>query len=166
MTKSTKNEITVEQLSSQIGTLNNPTPKTLNKYIKSFGIFIGLYNKINNTRVSVEAGLNEEALVKLFNKTSKGLAKKGSTTSPKSTKRAAWEKFNTSNGTTLSYEIYTFLKSSGGSYSRADIAAKLKLRLSTVCGRVADLKNSQLIQVVGTDIDPTSQCKVELLKAI
>jgi hypothetical protein len=60
--------------------------------------------------------------------------------------------------------VYNTLSSSETSLSRAEIANRSNLRLSTVCARVAELMEAGAIRVVGTKIDSDTNRKVEILE--
>lgn len=61
--------------------------------------------------------------------------------------------------------VYNTLSSSDTPLSRADLANRSGLRLSTVCARVAELLEARAIRVVGTKIDSDTNRKVEILEA-
>ena len=59
--------------------------------------------------------------------------------------------------------IYHDLRNYPEPRSRSEIAQRLNLRLSTVCGRIGELLESGAICVVGHTIDPETNRTVELL---
>ncbi len=146
-------------------------------FLASFGIYVGFYNKINGTALSVEQALWEDSILTAYqvsamtvrntNKAN-GIPKapaKAASKAPKSTKRLSYEAFKTENGTSVAHLIYKALKQDPA-MSRTEIATSLQLRLSTVCGQIVPLMEAGLVQVSGTAIDENSNRTVELLTAI
>ena len=134
----------------------------------SFGVFVGLYNKLNNTSFSVKQALSTPELTQLFAATAQTLQSNTITTSSKSqgkssksTKKLSYEAFQTEHGTTVAHAIYSYCKTQGVSLSRAEIADGLNVRLSTVCGQVFNLIEAGLLVVDGTKVDENSGREVE-----
>lgn len=59
--------------------------------------------------------------------------------------------------------VYNALCAADCALSRAEIAHRANLRLSTVCGRIAELMEAGAISVSGTKIDTDTNRKVEVL---
>lgn len=135
----------------------------------AFGVFVGLYNKINNTSFSVKSALADSELVELFKATTQSLKTNTTTDSSKSqaksssTKKLSYDAFQNSHGTTVAHLIYKLLKTSKKPMSRTEIAQELNIRISTVCGQVYKLMEAGLCKVAGTKIDSESEMKVETL---
>ena len=181
ITKNTKTTVTNKAL--EVGFDSNQSYRAEAKmytdaFLASFGIYVGFYNKINGPALSVEQALWEDSILVAYqvsamtvrntNKAN-GIPKapaKAASKAPKSTKRLSYEAFKAENGTSVAHVIYSALKTSSEPMSRADLAATLKIRLSTICGQVVPLEEAGLIQVVGSKIDADSNRTVELLTAI
>jgi DNA-binding transcriptional regulator GbsR (MarR family) len=145
-------------------------------FLKSFGIFVGLYNKLNNTVLSVEDALYEDTIMQAYKTMSAELKTvkkivgtpeaitKMVNKRPKSTKLLSYEAFKASNGSSCAHLIYTELKKSKEPMTRAELSSVLDLRISTVCGRINELEEAGLVWVVGTKVDEDSQRQVELLQ--
>ena len=136
--------------------------------LTSFGVFVGLYNKLNNTSFSVKQALSNPELTTLFAATAQTLQSNTITTSvknqvksSKSTKRFSYEAFQTEHGTTAAHAIYSYCKTQNKSLSRAEIADGLNMRLSTVCGQVFNLIEAGLLVVDGTKVDEKTGREVE-----
>jgi len=132
-----------------------------------FGIFVGFYNKINNTSVSVKAALSDLEIVSLYEKAAvvtkctPSLIKK----QVKSTKSLSYEQFQVENGTSVAHAIYKHLRTTKSTLSRTEIADSLAVRLCTVCGQVNAMLTAGLLEVAGTKIDELSNRTVEILRA-
>ena len=136
----------------------------------SFGVFVGLFNKLNNTSFSVKEALSNPELTQLFAATAQTLQSNTTTASVKSqakssknTKKLSYEQFQTEHGTTVAHAIYSYCKAQGVALSRAEIAEGLNVRLSTVCGQVFNLIEAGLLAVNGTKVDENSGREVETL---
>lgn len=144
--------------------------KITDDFTKKFGIFVGLYNKLNSTKFSVEQALQEDALVDTYFTISDTLTKADATNKPtskptvKSTKALSYEQFKEENGDSVAHLIYNHLNTNGF-LSRREIATQLKLRLSSVCGRIAELEEAGLVYVCGTKLDTDSNRMVELISS-
>lgn len=154
-------------------------------FLAKFGIFVGLYNRLNGTNLSVEQALWTTDMVDLFSAVSqdirdgfngnppsspKGISvvgvsqpnsKKKINGKPKSTKRLSYEQFQVENGTSVAHLIYKHLKKEDAPKSRTEIARELNLRLSTVCGAVFQMIDAGLVYVSGRIIDQDSNREVE-----
>lgn len=138
-------------------------------YSPEFGIFVGLYNKLNNTDYSVAEALQSQTILDTFKITAASLQSTTQTVQNQlknvtsSTKRLSYESFQKSHGSSVAYKIYTFLKQENSPLSRAEIASKMGIRLCTVCGQVNAMAKAGLVEVVGTKVDETSEREVETL---
>lgn len=149
-------------------------------FLAKFGIFVGLYNRLNNTSLSVEQALWKTEVLEKYTAISfflQGNSSVFSTSAPKkvkkvkmngkprTTKAISYQDFQTEHGTSVAYSIYTFLKKQNTPLSRAEIAQQMGIRLSTVCGQIFPMEEAGLVTVVGTKIDENSQRTVEVLMA-
>lgn len=153
-------------------------------FLAKFGIFVGLYNRLNGTSLSVEQALWTTDMVELFQAVSQGIqaaagnsqpntiavasvrqpnSRKKLTGKPKSTKRLSYEQFQVENGTSVAHLIYKHLKAQNTPMSRTEIAKALNLRLSTVCGAVFSMIDAGLVYVSGRTIDQDSNREVEIV---
>ena len=151
-------------------------------FLTKFGIFVGLYNKLNNTSLSVEQALWTIDLVELFTAVANGIkassvnnhianplvsqqksSKKKLNSKPKSTKALSYEQFQVENGTSVAHEIYKYIKKQNIPMSRAEIASGISVRLSTVCGQVNKMIDAGLLYVAGRKLDVDSNREVEIL---
>ena len=135
-----------------------------------FGIFVGLFNKLNGTSISVNEALKCPAMVDSFKITSASLQSNTTTQvvktqakSASSTKKLSYEQFQSANGTSVAYKIYKHMKAVNKKMSRADIAAEMNIRLSTVCGQINLMLEAGLVEVTGTKVDLSSNREVEVL---
>jgi len=132
-----------------------------------FGIFVGFYNKINNTSISVKEAAATLEITSIYEKVSV-VAKCIPLTvikKVKSTKSLSYEHFQAQNGTSVAHTIYKHLKTTKGQVSRREIAEALSLRLSTVCGQVNALLGAGVLEVIGAKVDEQSDRSVEVLRA-
>jgi len=143
---------------------------TAQQNLASFGVFVGLFNKLNNTSFSVTEALSNSELTGLFAVTAQTLQSEYITTSvksqaksSKSTKRLSYDEFQVKNGTSIAHSIYKYCKQVNKPLSRNDIAQGLNIRLSTTCGQVHALVKAGLLTVEGSKIDQASEMKVETL---
>jgi hypothetical protein len=146
-----------------------PTEETMNEMSKEFGIFVGFYNRLNGTSISVRRATKIPQLVKLFHNSKNLLVYAHSTLeakqvdfNSKSTKVKSYEACNLPK---LCNEIFTFIKNNPG-YSRYEIAQSLGRRVSTVCGIAKILLDSGLIEVSGSTVDEHSKRVVETLSEV
>lgn len=136
-------------------------------YISSFGIFLGFYNKVKGTTLSVEDALHNEEIVDQYTKTRLSITSKPATTTEikpkqKSTKSNGYDKIK-SKSSGLNTLIYNYIKDQNTFYTRSEIALLLDLKLSTVCGRVHELISNGNLFVAGIKKDPETNVNVELL---
>jgi DNA-binding transcriptional ArsR family regulator len=149
-------------------------------FLAKFGIFVGLYNKLNNTSHSVENALCTSLILDQYIATAAFL--QGNTTAstptvarktakvktngkPKTTKALSYADFQEENGTAVAHAIYAYLKKQNQAISRSEIAKGMGIRLSTVCGQIFPMEEAGLVTVVGTKIDESSGRSVEILIA-
>lgn len=150
------------------------------EFLAKFGIFVGLYNRLNNTSFSVEQALWKTEILDKYTAVSFFLQGNSSVFSitapkkfkrvkierkPKTTKTISYQDFQTEHGTSVAYCIYKFLKQQNEPFSRAEIAKQMGIRLSTVCGQIFSMEEAGLVTVVGTKLDEESQRTVEILVA-
>lgn len=135
-----------------------------------FGIFVGLYNKLNGTTISVADALQCQAMLDAFAITSASLQSNSTTQlvqsqakSAGSTKKLSYEAFQKDYGSSVAYKIYTHMKKTNTKMSRAEIADSMGIRLSTVCGQINAMVKAGLVQVTGKKIDKASKREVEVL---
>lgn len=174
--QNTKTQITDTFLNTFFNNDQNQRPQAIlmaEEYIAKFGIFLGFYNKVNNTSIGVDQGLHIPDLVKLYNDTITDVKNKivcpavvAASKKPKSTKLLSYQAFQNNYGTSVAHTVYKTLKTSSQALSRVEIAQQANLRLSTVCGQVSLLKQSGLVKISGTKIDPDSNREVETLEAL
>lgn len=189
ITQRTKNQITDVAVNTAFDgnqLYREEAQKLTQDFLTSFGIFVGFYNKVNNTTMSVEDALHNDDMLPLYfamsNDLKEGVASttQNNTTAivpvgqpnytkrvgkPKSTKRLSYEQFQVENGTSVAHAIYKEMRKQGQAMSRIEIARALNIRLSTVCGQIFAMEEAGLVQCVGTKVDPDSNRKVELLIA-
>ena len=82
------------------------------------------------------------------------------------TKVESYREFQANYGADVYQQVYSAISQSDEPMSRADIAGSTGLRLSTVCGRVAELIEAGAVYVVGTKIDERSDRNVEVLSTV
>lgn len=174
LTSKTKNELTdiiVDVVYDESQFYRQEAKALTEDFLKKFGIFVGLYNKLNSTALSVENALYDNDIVAQFRIVS-GLmqnnVKSPKTAStgikrPKSTKLLSYEQFQLENGTRAEHSIYKLLKKQNQGLSRTEIAKKLSIRVSTVCGAISRMMEAGLVTVTGIKIDEETNRKVELL---
>lgn len=173
--------------------LNNPEQREQAKrsaedFMNKFGIFVGLFNRLNKTSFSVQKAAWTPGMIELYSsvrenmeaaaannprmassttsyKPSGRLAvnKKASKKTKASTKKLSYEQFQVQNGTSVAYTIYKHLKDNQAIMTRTELAKALNLRVSTVCGAVFQLVDSGLLKVVGKTMDKNSNREVETL---
>lgn len=138
-----------------------------NEFIKQFGIFVGLANKVNATKVSVASALQDADYIDAFNDSLAAIAKKAgkSVKSNTTTKARSYKRISGEAGKGVRAAILSYLMKNPGK-SRSEIASDLNIRLSTVCGQANVLKNTYLIHVVGEKIDESSGRSVEALALV
>jgi len=134
---------------------------------KQFGIFIGLYNRLNGTKLTVRSASKNSVLVSLFESTqltlgqvhTLSLAQDEVACQANSTKSRSYSLLDMPG---VDGNIYYLLKRST-SLSRADIALALNMRLQTVCGAVKRLIDNGLVVVNGEKLDTQTNRHVETL---
>lgn len=141
---------------------------TKSVYSPEFGIFVGLYNKLNGTTYTVNEALQSQTILDTFSITTASLKSTTQTVQSQlknvtSTKKLSYEAFQKEHGSSVAYKIYTFMKQTNTSMSRAEIAEAMGIRLSTVCGQINQMAKAGLVQIVGNKIDKSSKREVETL---
>jgi len=137
--------------------------------LKQFGVFVGLYNRTNGTRLTVKAALRQIAIVTLFESSLRCLhaahdesVQRGTFSGDtSSTRRRSLDKINTRR---VDSSILNLVTSTPG-LSRKQLSEKLKMRLQTVCGGVSRLLEDDLIYVCGESLDHETNRRVETLAA-
>lgn len=147
--------------------LHSPETKELSK---AFGIFVGLYNKINNTNFSVKAASTEPSLILAFDYSQKMLTKTHNYLSDNNPNYSNVRSTKIKSYTLLDIpkndrKIYNYIKENSNQ-SRVDIAYGLGIRVSTVCGAVNRLLHNALVHVTGIKIDPETNKKAETISSI
>ena len=86
-------------------------------------------------------------------------------TSPKKlrTKVDSYEQFMEEYQSGTYQAIYNIIAASDTPLSRTDIAVRGQMRVATVCGRIAELREAGVVSVVGTKFDTDSKRDVEIL---
>lgn len=133
---------------------------------KEFGVFVGLYNKSNNTNYSVKYALANQYMVKTFFACREALTQchtKAVTThkisTNLSTKRESLYKLNIPE---VDWTIYQYIKDNPG-LSREDIAQHTEYKVSTVCGAINRLMIEDMVFVCGYKKDPHTGRRVQVL---
>lgn len=125
---------------------------------KEFGIFVGLYNAVNNTKYSVKKAKTDKVVWDLFLDSKSRIE----VTKPQintSTKRSSYNQLNIPK---VDLQVLTSIKNNPN-ISRYLLAKDVGKRLSTVCGAVRRLLDADLILVSGAIVDPETNRKVESL---
>ena len=116
--------------------------------LKQFGIFVGFFNRINNTQYSVKEAAKDPTIVEFYNKVSQtALVVNTKVKAPqkKSTKRRAYDILNIPK---IDNTILEYIHSNQDQ-SREDIANGTGLKLATVCGSVNRMIEAKIIFVSG-----------------
>jgi hypothetical protein len=130
-------------------------------FLKSFGVWVGFFNKVNGTQVSVASALSDPAMRSLFkdsyNTTRTAVVRPQRM---RSTKSVAYDPIHVGLSADFIFAELTKRPNS----SRNDLFETTHLRLSTVCSAVNKLMRDGRVVVSGTKIDPITNKTVETLK--
>lgn len=139
---------------------------------KAFGVFVGLYNKLNDTNLSVKQAATIDSLVKTFNASQQFLKEAHTNVVSKqfdcgvpdsgSTKFKSYSLLDMPN---VDKKVYDIIVKNPG-LSRYEITGRLSNRLSTICGAVNRLTNNGFVRATGTKIDEETQRQVETLATV
>lgn len=139
------------------------------KMAKEFGIFVGLYNRTNETNLSVKQAAMIDAMVTLFMRTQYVLssAHKVVASNPNfkdrtSTKLKSYSMLDIPK---VDGEVLDYIKANPA-LSRYEIAEGLNIRLSTICGAVNRLAFNNFVFPSGIKVDQETKRKVEAISAI
>lgn len=131
-------------------------------FTKQFGIFVGLFNKLNGTQYSVKQALQVQPLLALFNTISQSAAVVNSQITPIAGISTKSKSYSLVNIPAVDSEVYYFLQKNPNT-TRSEIALGTGLRLQTVCGAARRLLDNKFIFVTGTTEDTDSNREVETL---
>lgn len=116
------------------------------KFKKHFGIWLGLYNSLTGSKWTVKEASNDSKMVKIFSKTSVSLLK-GKKDIPKFINTSA-EAFDKLDFQPLDFDVYRFI-TKNPDLTRHEIAHKMGIQLSTICGSIRRLIDDGHIKVIG-----------------
>jgi len=128
---------------------------------KQFGIFVGLYNRTTGNKLSVKNALKNNDLVALYDSVATLL--KGNTETNVCQDSTQLRSLNMVNLSDKRKQVYDFIAGNPG-LSRKQIAQKTGLLLQSICGRVNELVELDLIYVSGETFDTDTDRYVETLK--
>lgn len=136
--------------------------KAQQEFRKQFGIFVGFFNKTNGTEMSVKDALQQPVMLDLYNAIGQA-CQNVKTQVPQSALVSTRRKsLNQTNVCEIDNQVLNFIRSNPKS-SRAQIAAHLDRRISTICGAATRLLKQNLIYVAGEVWDPETERSVEAL---
>lgn len=134
-------------------------------FLKQFGVFVGFYNKVNNTSFTVKQALQNETLMGFYGKVAQATqlvnGRIGGPTK-KSTKREAYDRLNVPE---LDSHVLEYINNNQDR-SRQEIAKDMSLPINTVCGAVKRLIDAKMIFVSKVGTNPDSNRSVELLGSV
>lgn len=130
---------------------------------KKFGIFVGLYNQLRATKVSVKTASVDPAILAAFEQVADtiGQIPEVDSTSYKSTKRLSYESLDLPE---IDMSVLHFINNNPG-LSRREISQQGNFLLQTVCGSVNRLLDKELIYVSGRKWDEDTKRNVGVLSA-
>jgi hypothetical protein len=131
-----------------------------NMNTKEFGIFVGLFNKVNDSKISVKNALKNKEMVELYESVQVSV-KKDVKINTTSTKRRSLEQTDLPK---TRAEVYDYIKKNP-SKTRWGISVGMDRRINIICGRVNELIESGLVYVDGEAIDLNTGRKVETISA-
>lgn len=141
--------------------------KITTQYRRQFGIWVGLYNNLTQSKWSVQAALDNPTMRKMFEQTANGLTKKYQRASemlvPTTTSRLSYEAL-AGDLDGLDDKVYKFIKKNPG-LCRSEINRRLKMKIQTLSGCVTRLKHLGLVRVLEIGFDHETNRSVELLEA-
>lgn len=147
-------------------TLRNPLETEGMK--KQFGVFVGLYNKTNDTSLSVKQAAMIDFLVKAFHANQNFIKQCHTRVADhelfKNTKSTKLKSYSLLDIPKIDGEVLDYIENNPGE-SRYEIAAGLDIRLSTICGAVNRLSHNSFVYASGIKIDPETKRKVEAISA-
>ena len=133
-----------------------------------FGIFIGFYNKTNNTNITVKEGMRCPVMTQFFNTFTESAKiaheknyKKDSYGKSTTTRSQSLSKLNTAK---LDMEVLGLVRVTPNS-TRAEIAIMLHRKEATICGAVNRLMRDKQLYVSGRKLDNETQRNVETVTA-
>lgn len=129
---------------------------------KAFGVYVGLFNKSQGTKLSVKAALKVPELVNLFELVCRAQGVINEKIKPQNTQSTRSKSYSLLDIPKIDNEIYQFIQKNPG-WSRSEISNKTGIRLQTVCGAAKRLLDNSLIFVSGTQKDLETGREVELL---
>jgi hypothetical protein len=138
--------------------LSNPAAK------KQFGIFVGFFNKANNTKFSVKSAASNATLVNLYHSMAILTTQTGALISSQQPKVSAKRlSYSLVDCPKVDRQVFDYLSKTGPK-TRAEISSNTGIRLQTVCGAVARLMGNDLVQFTGNLVkDPETNRLVELV---
>jgi uncharacterized membrane protein len=148
--------------------MNTSTTSQSNIDPKAYGIFVGLFNKENNTEISVKAALQMPEMIELFKAIGQACqGVKSQLTSSIEKVQSKTTRRRSLNETDLSkvdLQVLQLIRQNSGK-SRAEIAGSLKRRISTICASASRLNKAGLIYASGEILDLETNRTVEVLSA-
>lgn len=140
---------------------------TQNKPSKAFGVFVGLYNKLNETEISVKKAWKDPLFQTLFMNAELTLLQHSVKNNPRyqhlsSTKFKSYSLLDIPK---VDNQVYQFLLKNPD-LSRAEISDFTGIRLQTVCGAINRLMHNQLVIVIGEKRDIETEREVQTLRAV
>lgn len=144
--------------------MNNQVDAMQAEFRKQFGIFVGFFNRANNTDMSVKDALQQPIMLELYNAIGQACNNVKTSIPPSaltSTKRKSLNKLNVCE---IDTQVLNYIKANPN-VSRAHIAAQLDRRISTICGAATRLLKQGLIYVSGETFDAETSRQVEALSS-
>lgn len=153
---------------TQNNTITLHDPLSNENMKKQFGIFVGLYNRTNDTSLSVKQAAMIEDLVKTFNMSIHLLSRAHTVVSKdsnfKSKTSTKMKSYSLLDIPKVDGEVLEYIQNNPGE-SRMDIANGMGIRMSTVCGAIYRLSHNSFVYISGVKIDSETKRKVEVITA-
>lgn len=135
------------------------------EFLTAYGIFVGFYNRVNNTSFSVKDALKEPTLMSFYTKVSQAanvVNQKVKQPEKKTTKRKAYDALNIPE---IDNAVLQYIHNNQDS-SRWEIAAGTGLRVSTVCGAVNRLVYNKFAFISGEKTDEETNRSVDTVGSL
>jgi hypothetical protein len=149
--------------------MKNDTDKLMNdlykQHKKTFGVFVGLFNRLTGSKFSVEHAFRNDYLRNKYFNTMldirQDVIQKPEIILAVSTRNESLQTVDVGDSTR---KVLNALQSKN--YTRAEVSEATGLRLSSVCGRVNELIQEGLVVVKGYKTDHKTNKKVEIVGLI
>ena len=131
------------------------------KFVKDFGVFVGLFNRTTQANISVKNALQNKDLIALFEMTrnSMDLSIVTGKVQDTSTKKRSYQKTNMGRNRA---RVYDYVLKNPNS-TRKEISNGIGMRIQSVCSAVNPLVNKGLLYVSGEVYDAETDRMVETL---